>query len=79
MTRIQIADEKKSYMRQLDDWTDEFVIDPIWNFASETDGKERDEEADDLLITNVRKEIRDKVLESYRNGQKAGPYKRKEK
>ena len=74
-----MSEEKKSYMRQLDDWTDEFVIDPIWNFASETDGKERDEEADDLLITNVRKEIRDKVLESYRNGQKAGPYKRKEK
>ena len=74
-----MSEEKKSYMRQLDDWTDEFVIDPISNFASETDGKERDEEADDLLITNVRKEIRDKVLQSYRNGQKAGPYKRKEK
>ena len=72
-------EEKKSYMRQLDDWTDEFVIDPIWDFASETAGKERDQEAHDLLITNVRKDIRDKVLQSYRNGQKAGPYKRKEK
>ena len=61
----------------LDEWTDENVIDPIWTFASETAGKERDEEAHDLLTTNLRKAIREKVLESYRNGQKAGPRKQK--
>ena len=64
MTRIQIAEEKKSYMQLLDDWSNENVIDPIWDLPESHDEQR-------AVIADVKKVIREKVLESYRNGQKA--------
>jgi hypothetical protein len=54
-------EKAKSFMQRLDDWTDEAVIEPLANGG----GVETQLE--------VRRAIRDKVLESYRNGQQAGP------
>ena len=85
MTRIQTVatDQKRSYMQLLDDWSNENVIDPIWDLASDLArlpddrAEERDQGADQAVLNDVRKAIRQKVLESYRNGQKAGPRKQK--
>jgi hypothetical protein len=52
--------EQKSFMQQLDAWTDEAVIEPLLDGG----GVETQLE--------VRRAIREKVLESYRNGQQAG-------
>jgi hypothetical protein len=57
---------KSSFMQELDQWTESTVIGPL--FASETDGEDWEP-----TIERVKKAIRAKVLESYRNGQAAGP------
>jgi len=66
-------DKPKSYMQELDHWTHERVIEPllvVW--SAQEDGDPKSEEATELACQEVRKAIREKVLESYRNGQKAG-------
>ena len=57
---------KSSFMEELDRWTESTVIGPL--FACETDGADWEP-----AIERVKKAIRQKVLESYRNGQVAGP------
>lgn len=47
-------------MQQLDAWTDEVIIEPLVDGGVEAQ-------------LQVRRAIRAKVLESYRNGQAAGP------
>ena len=59
-------DKTKSYMQQLDQWTQTFVIGPLLDHSSEDH---------EQTVAYVKKAIRDRVLESYRNGQKAGPAK----
>ena len=59
-------DKPKSYMQQLDEWIDTFVIRPLLTHSIE-DHEQK--------VRDVKKAIRDKVLESYHNGQKAGPRK----
>lgn len=59
---------KLSYMAELDQWTDANVIGPLLYVGP----KEGDQEA---VIERVKKAIRTKVLDSYRNGQGAGPRK----
>jgi hypothetical protein len=65
-----MSEEKLSYMASLDAWSDKSVIEPLAD--SYMNGPEE-------VIINaqeyVRKAIRTKVLESYRNGQAAGPRK----
>ena len=62
-----MSEEKQSsFMTELDRWSESNVIGPL--FASETG-----EEDWDVAIGRVKKAIRQKVLESYRNGQAAGP------
>ena len=62
-----MSEEKQSsFMTELDRWSETNVIGPL--FASETG-----EEDWDVAIGRVKKAIRTKVLESYRNGQVAGP------
>ena len=51
---------KKSFMQELDLWSDANVIDPLFNNGPDA-------------IDEVKKAIREKVLESYHNGQAAGP------
>ena len=74
-----MSEQKRSnYMRQLDGWTDEIVITPLWDVAAhlqDTEALDPDEQVR-LVSEDVKKAIREKVLESYRNGQKAGPARR---
>ena len=54
----------KSFMQELDEWSDANVISPLLDtFAEDLDNVEEE----------VKKAIRTKVLESYRNGQASGP------
>ena len=57
---------KSSFMQELDQWSEVNVIGPL--FASETEPDDFD-----AAVERVKKAIRAKVLESYRNGQVAGP------
>ncbi|MGI8838832.1 MAG: hypothetical protein ACR2H4_19660 [Pyrinomonadaceae bacterium] len=65
-----MSEQKTSYMASLDAWSDKSVIEPLAD--AYINGPEE-------LILNaqvcVRKAIRERVLESYRNGQSAGPRK----
>jgi len=51
----------KSFMQELDAWCVDNVIEPLIASTS------------DATVEGVQKAIRAKVLESYRNGQAAGP------
>ena len=77
--------QKPSYMQQLDEWTQETIIDPIHSAfeeygdaVHEDERPHQDEEAAQIFEkawAEVKKAVRERVLESYRNGQKAGPRK----
>jgi hypothetical protein len=58
----------QSFMQELDAWTDREIIAPVVR-ATESDELRMLAEA----RAGVRRSIRAKVLESYRNGQAAGP------
>ena len=55
-------------MQELDLWSEANIIGPLFN----TDPNQEDWEP---AVEQVKKAIRTKVLESYRNGQAAGPTK----
>ena len=58
-----MSEQKLTYMQQLDAWTDQDIIEPL---------------ADDGFVAGVetslqiRRAIREKVLESYKNGLRSG-------
>jgi hypothetical protein len=56
-----------SFMQELDQWADAYVISPL--VCSDGDGGE---EITDETVKHVKFAIREKVLESYKNGCKAG-------
>jgi ubiquinone/menaquinone biosynthesis C-methylase UbiE len=59
--------KQSSFMQELDQWTKTTVIDPLVDSVIEAqEGPYRQ------VVEQVEKAIRQKVLESYRNGQKAG-------
>ena len=60
-----MSEQKSGYMVSLDEWTDRSIIDVL------TDGLWKGEDATVDAQEQVRKAIREKVLESYRNGQAA--------
>jgi len=70
-------------MAELDQWTRNTVVDPLyqaWREYFDSFEKESDEDRQARLgqaVLATMKAIREKVLESYRNGQKAGPSKPK--
>jgi hypothetical protein len=57
----------KSFMQELDEWCEGAVIDPLIDSEQEINDGETLEDT----IARVKKAIRAKVLESYRNGQQA--------
>ena len=57
------------YMEELDRWTENTVIHAFAGLCGDPETSKEFQEA----AAVVKKLIRDKVLESYRNGQKAGP------
>jgi hypothetical protein len=59
----------KSFMEELDAWSEANVIEPLIDCEQEVNRRETLEDT----IARVKKAIRQKVLESYRNGQTAGP------
>ena len=63
-----MSEQNKGYMVKLDQWTDENVIFPLSLAVSNGNDESR------LAATDaVKKAIRTKVLESYRNGMSATP------
>ncbi len=68
-----MSKEKTNFMASLDKWTEENVIFPIYDAAKDF--------MDDLLTSEdlnviqeiTKRKVREKVLESYRNGQVAKP------
>ncbi len=64
-------------MQQLDEWTQESIIDPLreaWEDAERAPDEYLEDAQKDLLnvVANVKRSVREKVLDSYRNGQNAG-------
>jgi len=57
-----------SYMQELDAWAEENVIGPLVDPRSSDLGEDRE-----TTIARVKKAIREKVLESYHNGQAGWP------
>jgi hypothetical protein len=67
-----MSEQKQSFMQQLDAWTTEKVIDPlIYGDPDNMPGSRSEAQ----LIADVKTAIREKVLESYHNGQGAAPRK----
>lgn len=60
-------EKPKSFMQELDQWTQSTVIKPLHEAITEGDGAECDATSEE-----VKKAIREKVLESFRNGLAAG-------
>ena len=58
--------QKSSFMQELDQWSDSNVIGPLYPSDADTANF-------DGAVERVKRAIRAKVLESYRNGQAAGP------
>ena len=65
-----MSEQKNSFMVELDMWSSENVVSPLY-LACMRGPEEAIVEAKEL----VKKAIRTKVLESYHNGQAAGPRK----
>ena len=64
--RDKICPQKQSsFMQELDRWTEATVIYPLADTPNE--------EFDPQVVEEIKKAVRTKVLESYRNGQNAGP------
>lgn len=62
-----MSEQKQSrFMEELDRWSEENIFKPLFG----TDPNQDDWQAVEQV---VKKAIREKVLESFRNGQKAGP------
>ncbi len=67
-----MSKEKYSYMGELDAWTGTYIIAPLYEAAQKhTDGTPESDKAMYKLDATIKKLVREKVLESYRNGQAA--------
>jgi hypothetical protein len=66
--------ERKSYMAELDLWTDKTIIRPMLDHFIGFDraGEESDEDWN-ALEAAIKKAVREKTLESFRNGQRTPP------
>ena len=69
----------KRYMEQLDEWTEKVILKPLndaftdWSNAEDDSDEETQAEKKVVDVGNeIQKAIREKVLQSYRNGQAAG-------
>jgi hypothetical protein len=62
-----MSEQKLSFMEELDLWSEANVIGPLLTTDPQSDWSE--------AVVQVTKAIRANVLESYRNGQAAGPRK----
>ena len=63
-----MSEPKTSFMAELDAWTDQVIIEPLTVRASIAGAEDLSEET----ARQVRYAIREKVLESYKNGCRSG-------
>ena len=72
-----MSKEKTNFMASLDEWTENNIIFPLFRVArgydKDSDGTAESDAAMYELDATVKKLVREKVLESYRNGQAAKP------
>ena len=66
--RDKFMSEPKSFMKQLDEWTNAAIIVPLSRACYEGDDVEYHD-----VTASIEKAVREKVLESYHNGQNARP------
>jgi hypothetical protein len=69
-----MSEQKPSFMASLDEWTEKTVILPLFE-AIENHLKSQDAQSDAALWqldAAIKGAVREKILESYRNGQAAG-------
>lgn len=78
--KTTMPEKNNGFMAELDRWTEETVIAPLyqaWADYEEAKQGEGPSEEDDQRLgaaeAEVKRAIREKTLESYRNGQAAGP------
>ena len=78
--RTEENKNKKSFMQELDEWTDAHVVRQLGPaFEDCALAEERDVPKDEAyaeveaVVAEVKKAIREKVLDSYKNGLKAQP------
>ena len=74
------SENKKSYMQLLDEWLDAEVVFKLarafeeYAAANEVGVPQEEARAKvEPVVAEVKKALREKILESYRNGQAAGP------
>lgn len=60
-----MSEQKRGYMQEIDAWLTAILI-----------TREEEDETDEQWLNRVKTQIKQKLLESYRNGQAAGPTKR---
>ena len=63
-----MSEQKQSFRQQPDEWTETTVTSPLLS-----SGGEPDEFVGGETVEQIQKAVRGKALESYRNGQAAGP------
>lgn len=66
-----MPEQKTNYMTALDEWSQREVLNPLnalW-VQFELEMSEEEQEEAEAIINDVKKKIREKVLESYHNGQ----------
>ena len=70
-----MPETRSNYMAELNHWIEQTVIEPLYSaWQAGEDGNKRYDEKGEMRTTQlVKAAIRQKVLESYRNGQAAGP------
>jgi len=73
--RLTTQARPQSFMQELDTWTEDQVVSPLLDAWAGQEDNPVSQEAVELATQEVKKAIREKVLESYHNGQKAGPRK----
>ncbi len=62
-----MSEQNQSFMQILDQWTEATVINPLHDAVIEGNGDDCN-----AVCAQIKKAIRAKILESYRNGQNAG-------
>jgi hypothetical protein len=71
-----MSEQKSNYMAELEHWIDQRVIQPLFSAWQAGEESEVHQGHNDIRTTPMVKEaIKNKVLESYHNGQAAGPRK----
>lgn len=74
-----MSEQKQGYMAELDTWTEDKILSPFGSVlvgihdAQGDDAAVEAEKRYQAVIERIKQDIREKVLQSYRNGQAAGP------